>query len=234
MHPVFGAEFVDPLREWLGEWATAVTQHHERWDGKGYPAGLAGEEISFPGRIVAVADVFDVITSARSYKEASGAVAGREEIARCAGTQFDPRVVRALLSVSIGRLRFAMGPLSWLANAPILGRIPLTPGVSTLATSAAAVVAAAASFVVPGGPHVPRVEPASAAPPVAPARPTPRSAPPATRTSQPAVTQTPKPAHHPHVPTAPTPSSVERPPTLEPDLDTTAEDTTVDRARTRQ
>ena len=149
LHPVYGAQLVEPLRAWLGEWTAAVSQHHERWDGKGYPAGLAGEKIAIAGRIVAVADVFDVITSARSYKEASGATEAREEMARCAGTQFDPRIVRALLSVSLGRLRFAMGPLSWLANAPILGRLPLTPAATTLAASAAAVVAAATIGLLP-------------------------------------------------------------------------------------
>ena len=78
------------MRDWLGTWTDAVGYHHERWDGKGYPHGLAGEEIPLAGRIVAVADVFDVITSARSYKQASAAEDGRTEIARCAGTQFDP------------------------------------------------------------------------------------------------------------------------------------------------
>src|SRR6266542_2898976 len=68
-HPLFGETMVAPLREWLGEWIEAVGHHHERWDGKGYPRGIAGEEIPFAGRIVAIADVFDVITSARSYKE---------------------------------------------------------------------------------------------------------------------------------------------------------------------
>ena len=161
-------------------------QHHERWDGKGYPAGLAGERDRVPGRIVAVADVFDVITSARSYKSSSGAADGRAEIARCAGTQFDPQVVRALLNVSLGRLRFAMGPLSWLANAPILGRLPLTPAFSTIATSAAAVVAAAASGLVPGAPHAPSAEPALAAPKPQPAVARPREAPPARHAAPPA------------------------------------------------
>ena len=68
--------------------------------------------------------------------------------------QFDPRVVRAFLSISLGRLRLAMGPLSWLAQAPVLGRIPLGPGMATAVSSAVAVVGALAAGLV-SGPHVP-------------------------------------------------------------------------------
>ena len=70
------------------------------------------------------------------------------------GDQFDPRVVRAFLSISLGRLRLAMGPLSWLAQAPVLGRIPLGPGMATAVSSAVAVVGALAAGLV-SGPHVP-------------------------------------------------------------------------------
>ena len=124
-HPLLGERLVGPMGAWLGGWSNAVGYHHERWDGKGYPRGVGGDEIPLAGRIVAIADVFDVITSARSYKAAGAATAGREEIARCAGTQFDPRVVRAFLNVSLGRMRLVMGPLSWLAHTPVLGRLPL-------------------------------------------------------------------------------------------------------------
>ena len=96
-HPLFGEHLTEPLRDWLDHWQSAVGYHHERWDGKGYPRGLSGEDIPLAGRIVAVADVFDVITSARSYKQAGNSANGRQEIARCAGAQFDPRVVRAFL-----------------------------------------------------------------------------------------------------------------------------------------
>jgi putative nucleotidyltransferase with HDIG domain len=147
-HPEAGGEIVAPLRAWLGEWIEAVTQHHERWDGKGYPNGVAGEKIALAGRIVAVADTFDVITSARSYKSAADAAAGRHEISQFAGTQFDPRVVRAFLGISLGRLRFAMGPLSWLSHAPLLGRLPLTPAIGTVSGTFAAVVTALSSGLV--------------------------------------------------------------------------------------
>lgn len=155
-HPERGEELVEPLREWLGEWSDAVGHHHERWDGKGYPHGQTGDEISLAARIVAVADVFDVITSARSYKDASSTKDALEELARSAGAHLDPRVVRAFLSVSLGRLRLIMGPLSWLAHAPILGRIPLTPAVSSLAgTLAVVATAVSAGIVNPPDPALP-------------------------------------------------------------------------------
>ncbi len=165
-HPELGMTLVAPLQEWLGEWTEAVGQHHERWDGKGYPKGLSGDRIALAARIVAVADVFDVITSARSYKDSSSSPAAREEIARCAGAQFDPRVVRAFLNVSLGRLRLVMGPLSWLAHAPFLGRLPLTPAIGGAAATLASVVAAVGTGFGPA--------PAPAA-----AAPVPASAPPA-------------------------------------------------------
>jgi putative two-component system response regulator len=69
--------------------------HHERWDGQGYPAGLAGEEIPLPARIVAVADVYDALTSKRPYKDAWPAATARQAILQAAGTQFDPVVAAA-------------------------------------------------------------------------------------------------------------------------------------------
>lgn len=72
-----------------------VASHHERWDGKGYPAGLEGEEIPLEGRIVAVADVFDALCSPRPYKSAWQVLDARNEINRTAGGHFDPRVVAA-------------------------------------------------------------------------------------------------------------------------------------------
>src|SRR5919206_1820276 len=148
-HPLYGETLVEPLNDWLGTWTEAVGYHHERWDGKGYPRGLAGEEIPFAGRIVAIADVFDVITSKRSYKQASNDSDARAEIARCAGTQFDPGLVREFVNISLGRMRLVMGPVSWLSHAPLLARLPLTPsiasalgGLASLATAASLGVAA--------------------------------------------------------------------------------------------
>ncbi|MEQ8842584.1 MAG: Ig-like domain-containing protein [Acidimicrobiales bacterium] len=148
-HPAMGAHLVEPLRGWLGSWADAASQHHERWDGGGYPNGLAAEEISLSGRIVAVADAYDVITSARSYKPPHSAEFGRKELAANAGTQFDPQVVRAFLSIGLGRLRLVMGPMSWLTQLPVIGQTPVAPVATTAITSAMAVVGAALSGLMP-------------------------------------------------------------------------------------
>ncbi len=167
-HPLHGETLVAPLRDWLGSWTEAVGYHHERWDGKGYPREIAGEEIPFAGRIVAIADVFDVITSARSYKAAGGAAAAREEIARCSGTQFDPRLVRAFVNISLGKMRLVMGPLSWLSHAPVLARLPLTPSIGASLGGVAAIASAAATGLA--GPYEPAQAaalPATAAPPAA-------------------------------------------------------------------
>jgi len=159
-HPAMGDHLVEPLREWLGEWADAAAQHHERWDGGGYPSGLAAENISLSGRIVAVADAYDVITSARSYKPPHSAEFGRKELADNAGTQFDPTVVRAFLNIGLGRLRVVMGPMSWLTQLPFIGQSPLAPALGTVATSAVAVVTAGvAGFVAPATEELP-LEPA--------------------------------------------------------------------------
>ena len=102
-HPTAGARLLAPLEPWLGEWLGAATEHHERVDGKGYPRGLRSWEISLAGKIVAVADAYDCMTSTRSYKKALPPEQARFELSRSSGTQFDPEVVRAFLNVSVGR-----------------------------------------------------------------------------------------------------------------------------------
>lgn len=164
-HPAAGAALVAPLNAWLGDWVRAVGEHHERWDGDGYPNGLAGTDISYAARIVSVADVFDVITSARSYKAPIDASAARAEIAACSGTQFDPAVVRAFLNISIGRLRLAMGPLSLLAQSPVGGvSIPPVIGaaVSGLAVGAASVIGSLFAGPSPTPAYAARTAPAIA------------------------------------------------------------------------
>lgn len=159
-HPGRSEAHLAPLAEWLGEWRLAASQHHERWDGKGYPDGLSGTDISLAGRIVAVADAFDTITSVRSYKTASTPVEGREEIARCAGTQFDPAVVKAFLAVSVGELRSVAGPLGWLAQIPILASIPSAAApVTNAVTATVAAGATAVTAVASGVVGVPAPEP---------------------------------------------------------------------------
>ncbi len=138
-HPEEGARLVAPLAAWLGDWSLAVVQHHERWDGAGYPHQLAGNEISLAGRIVSVADAFDVMTSVRSYQKPRSAVDARAELVRCSGTQFDPDIVRAFLNISIGRLRLAMGPLSALSNVVAGPHTALIPAIGPAATGLASV-----------------------------------------------------------------------------------------------
>jgi HD-GYP domain-containing protein (c-di-GMP phosphodiesterase class II) len=137
-HPALGAELAAPLADWLGESVLAVAQHHEKWDGTGYPNGISGHAISLPARIVAVADVFDVITSVRSYQQPRSAHEARAELARCAGTHFDPAVVRSFLNLSMGSLRRVMGPLSW-ATAWLVAARPVSaaPSNASGATGAA-------------------------------------------------------------------------------------------------
>jgi two-component system cell cycle response regulator len=77
----------------LATTAPVVRSSHEHWDGSGYPDGLTGEEIPLASRIIAVCDAFDAMTSARPYSEATTAAAAFGELQRCAGTQFDPRIV---------------------------------------------------------------------------------------------------------------------------------------------
>jgi uncharacterized membrane protein YgcG len=119
-HPVHGADIAGALLPWLGEWGHVIVEHHERWDGTGYPNGLAGREIHLGSRIVSVADAYDVMTSARAYKRPVSRAAAYEELIRFSGTQFDPAAVRAMVSVSAPRLRRAQGVLAWLANVPLV------------------------------------------------------------------------------------------------------------------
>lgn len=144
-HPEAGARIVAPLAPWLGEWAATVEQHHEKYDGTGYPHRLKGDEISLGARIVAVADAYEVMTAVRSYKKAASAATARKELTRSAGTHFDPVVVRAFLNISIGRLRWVTGPVAWVAQIPFVGWLPrLAESTSVVAGQAAGAVGTAA------------------------------------------------------------------------------------------
>jgi HD-GYP domain-containing protein (c-di-GMP phosphodiesterase class II) len=102
-HAVLGARVLAGGESDLLRAAERVARsHHERWDGSGYPDGLAGDAIPLEGRLVHVADVFDVLVHERPYKESWTVVAAAEEIRRGAGTQFDPKVVRAFDALGAG------------------------------------------------------------------------------------------------------------------------------------
>jgi len=103
-HPVIGASLVKQVAH-LSGFAPSVRSHHERWDGSGYPDGLAGEAIPLEARIICIADSFDAMTSARSYREQIDAQSAVDEMRRCSGTQFDPRLVDAFAQLfSTGKL----------------------------------------------------------------------------------------------------------------------------------
>jgi HD-GYP domain-containing protein (c-di-GMP phosphodiesterase class II) len=95
MHPIIGAEVASHVPT-LRMAAPGIRGHHERWDGKGYPDGLVGESIPLAARIVAVADAFRTMLTDRCFRRAHSAIEAMDELKRCAGTQFDPAVVRAL------------------------------------------------------------------------------------------------------------------------------------------
>jgi putative two-component system response regulator len=99
-HTVTGGSILKDSRAPLLRMAEVIaTSHHEKWDGTGYPSGLVGESIPLPGRIVAVADVYDALTHERPYKKAWSREEALKHIKDLAGVQFDPNVVTALLGI---------------------------------------------------------------------------------------------------------------------------------------
>ncbi len=144
-HPAHGAEMAAGLLPWLGEWSDVIVEHHERYDGTGYPTGLSGSQISLGARIVSVADAYDVMTAARAYKRPVSRAAALRELVRFSGTQFDPTVVRAMVAVGAPRLRRTQGLLAWLADLPLVASsavpaatVARVVGASALATGAVA------------------------------------------------------------------------------------------------
>ena len=96
MHPILSEDALLNF-PWLGDLKTIVRHHHERWDGKGYPDGLKGEEIPLESRIITVVDAFDAMTSDRSYRKALSFQEAEVELVNNASRQFDPHVVRMFL-----------------------------------------------------------------------------------------------------------------------------------------
>lgn len=133
-HPADAEMLLAPLAQWLGPWIGAATQHHEHWDCSGYPTGLGGNRISLAGRITAVADAYDTMTSAQSYRQALTAEEACDELVACSGTQFDADVVQAFLRVPVERRSIA-APVDLLAALPGIGSVH-TAVVSAVATSA--------------------------------------------------------------------------------------------------
>jgi HAMP domain-containing protein len=97
-HPDWGVKIIEPINAFKSI-TPMIAQHHERFDGKGYPAGLAGEQIDRSARILAVADVYDALSSDRPYRKGMTIEAALGIIEKEAGRQFDPEMVKALLKV---------------------------------------------------------------------------------------------------------------------------------------
>ncbi len=95
-HPEYGAQFVERI-PFLAGATDVIANHHERYDGDGYPRGLKGDEIPLAARIFSVVDAYDAIVSERCYKPAQEPSVALAELQRCAGTQFDPDVVEAFV-----------------------------------------------------------------------------------------------------------------------------------------
>lgn len=113
LHPVIGSEVLLSVSSDLAPMAAGVRSHHERWDGTGYPDGIAGEEIPFFGRLLAVVDVYDALTHSRTYRNfAYTPSRARAYLEEHVGSQFDAECVRAGLDVlrakQQGRRQFAV------------------------------------------------------------------------------------------------------------------------------
>ncbi len=97
-HPVIGSNIIGHLGMW-GDEQEIIRHHHERWDGRGYPDGLKGEEIPFLSRVLSVADVYDALTSDRSYRKKMSEEQAIKIIRENAGSQFDPHIAEAFLEL---------------------------------------------------------------------------------------------------------------------------------------
>lgn len=140
-HATAGETFVAPLADWLGSWRFATSQHHERWDGNGFPKGIGGERITLSARIVSVVGAYDAIVSEGPNGASSDKAVG--EVLASSGTSFDPSVVQALREVAPSALSSAAGGMAKIGTHPGLA-------VSAAQAVAVALVAAAmAAFVAP-------------------------------------------------------------------------------------
>jgi HD domain len=152
-HPSEGQWRLEGLRPWLGDWVRCAWEHHERFDGTGYPNAIASSKLPIGSRIVAVADAFEVMTSVRSYKRAMSYNEARAELARCSGTHFDPEVVRAFLKVGEKSNGYGSGFVSalmhWFDTAQSLSVGNLSAAASAVVSGATALVLGASATVAP-------------------------------------------------------------------------------------
>ncbi|UCF87256.1 MAG: HD-GYP domain-containing protein, partial [Nitrospiraceae bacterium] len=97
-HPKQGVKILEPIKG-MESVLPVIRNHHERLDGRGYPDGLKGEEISLLARILCVADSYDAMLTSRPYRNSTGKDYAMDELKRCAGSQFDPQVVDVFLGI---------------------------------------------------------------------------------------------------------------------------------------
>jgi putative nucleotidyltransferase with HDIG domain len=144
-HPLIGANILKPV---AFPWAITpiVRHHHECWDGKGYPAGLKGEEIPLLARILCVADSYEAMTADRPYRAGRSPADAAAELRSCAGTQFDPRVVELMLSV--------VGELERASQAKLAQTAEIVSAEEARAIFAALVDGVLSSFRRLGGPRL--------------------------------------------------------------------------------
>jgi len=102
-HPEIGYRILNTVND-MSDMASYVLYHHERWDGKGYPKGLKGDEIPFVSRIINIVDSYDAMTSERSYQKALSKEVAIEELKKNAGTQFDAELVSVFIEKVLGKL----------------------------------------------------------------------------------------------------------------------------------
>ncbi|WP_309570789.1 diguanylate cyclase [Deinococcus sp.] len=132
-HTVIGAKVLEGSQSRLLRVAEEIAlTHHERWDGAGYPRGLASTDIPISGRIVAVADVFDALITERPYKEAWPVQAALDEMVAQAGAQFDPDIVNHLLRLIQGGAAPVLTPGSTATTVEMPARRLVTPSAETL------------------------------------------------------------------------------------------------------
>lgn len=134
LHPEIGHEMIAQL-PFLSVTADIVLTHHERFDGRGYPNGLIGLEIPLGARIFAIADAFDAMTSNRPYRRGIPFPAAREQIAHCSGSQFDPEIVRAFLSVDLQHIYAIREQFAYSRSGNSSPRIMLTMSAVTQLSS---------------------------------------------------------------------------------------------------
>lgn len=157
-HTVFGEEILRGGSD-MDAVARYVRHAHERWDGKGYPDGLAGEQIPLVSRIIFCADAYDAICTDRPYRRGASPAEGLAEIRSCSGTQFDPRVVDALARALRPELYRRSGRVRHRRHARLLSAMAVFL-IGAIGTAAAAVTNG--SGPSPAGPSQVRSAPANA------------------------------------------------------------------------